>query len=135
MAGIKKDIHNLTEYLQDYLDGKKPERPVMGTSEAAELAAVIEILLESSGRTTVCSMDLMETASSLSTFDVGLAHISNGLKDFSVEMADLSESNLAVVEETNATMSQVSDNIGQTTQTLSLLAEESHYLEKKNIFL
>lgn len=132
MAGIKKDIHNLTEYLQDYLDGKKPERPVMGTSEAAELAAVIEILLESSGRTTVCSMDLMETASSLSTFDVGLAHISNGLKDFSVEMADVSESNLAVVEETNATMSQVNDNIGQTTQTLSLLAEESHYLEKKN---
>lgn len=104
----------------------------MGTSEAAELAAVMDILIENSGRMTVSSMNLMETASSLSTFDVGLAHISNGLKDFSVEMADVSESNLAVVEETNATMSQVNDNIGVTTHTLGLLAEESHYLEKKN---
>lgn len=103
----------------------------MGTSEAAELAAVMDILIENSGRMTVSSMNLMETASSLSTFDVGLAHISNGLKDFSVEMADVSESNLAVVEETNATMSQVNDNIGVTTHTLGLLAEESHYLEKK----
>ena len=81
MAGIKKDIQHLTEYLQDYMAGKEPERPVMGTFEASKLAEVIEILLENSGRMTVSSMNLMETASSLSTFDVGLAHISNGLKD------------------------------------------------------
>ena len=132
MAGIKKDIHNLTEYLQDYIAGKEPNRPVMGTPAADKLASEISILIESSGRMTASSMNLMETASSLSTFDVGLAHISNGLKDFSVEMADLSESNLAVVEETNATMNQVNNNIEQTTQTLSDLADESHYLEDKN---
>ena len=46
MAGIKKDIQHLTEYLQDYMAGKEPERPVMGTFEASKLAEVIEILLE-----------------------------------------------------------------------------------------
>ncbi len=132
MAGIKKDVQNLTEYLQNYIAGKKPERPAMGTAAVNKLADEIDILLGSSGRMTVSSMNLMETASALSTFDVGLAHISNGLKNFSVEMADLSESNLAVVEETNATMNQVNNNIQQTTQTLSKLADESHYLEEKN---
>lgn len=132
MVGLKKDIQNLTEYLQDYLAGKEPKRPVLGTPVAEQLASEIAILIESSGRMTTSSMNLMEAASSLSTFDVGLAHISNGLKDFSVEMADLSESNLAVVEETNATMTQVNSNIDEATQTLSDLADESHYLEDKN---
>ena len=132
MGGIKKDIQNLTEYLQDYIAGREPEKPVMSTPAVNKLASEIAILIESSGRMTVSSMNLMETVSSLSTFDVGLAHISNGLKDFSVEMSELSESNLAVVEETNATMNQVNNNIDQTTQTLSNLADESHYLEDKN---
>lgn len=132
MAGIKKDIQNLTEYLHNYRTGKKPERPVMVTKEVDKLVEEIEILLKNNGRTTTSSMNLMETASTLSSFDVGLAHISNGLKDFAVEMADLSESNLAVVEETNATMNEVNNNIEQTTQTLGELAEESHYLEDKN---
>lgn len=132
MLGTKKDIHNLTEYLQDYIAGKNPKKPIMGTAEANKLASQIAILIQNSGRMSASSMDLMETASSLSTFDVGLAHISNGLKDFSVKMSDLSESNLAVVEETNATMNQVKSNIEHTTQTLSELADESHYLEDKN---
>lgn len=132
MAAKKKNIQKLTEYLQAYIAGKNPERPVLETPEEDKLAAEIDILLENNERMTVSSMNLMETASSLSTFDVGLVHISNGLKDFSEEMSELSESNLAVVEETNATMNQVNNHIEQTTQTLSKLAEESHYLENKN---
>lgn len=132
MTGIKKDIQNLTAYLQDYMAGKETQQPVMGNPATKNLAAEIEILLENNGRMSSSSMNLMETASALSAFDVGLSHISNELKDFSSELADLSESNLAVVEETNATMNQVNENIEQTTQTLSLLAEESRYLEDKN---
>ena len=132
MVGIKKDILNLTVYLQDYIAGKNPEIPVMGTPVVEKLAAEIELLIGNNGRMATSSRSLMDTASSLSTFDVGLAHISKGLKDFSLEMSDLSESNLAVVEETNATMNQVNNNIEQTTQTLGELADESHYLEDKN---
>ena len=86
MAGIKKDIQNLTEYLHNYRTGKKPERPVMVTKEVDKLVEEIEILLKNNGRTTTSSMNLMETASTLSSFDVGLAHISNGLKDFAAKL-------------------------------------------------
>lgn len=132
MTGLKKDVINLTEYVHAYIEGMEPEKLVMETPQAVKLAEEIDILLKNNGRMSSSSMNLMETASSLSAFDVGLAHISNTLKNFSSEMADLSESNLAVVEETNATMNQVNDNIEQTTMTLSELADESHYLEEKN---
>ena len=42
MVGIKKDILNLTVYLQDYIAGKNTEIPVMGTPVVEKLAAEIE---------------------------------------------------------------------------------------------
>lgn len=132
MISVKKDMHLLTKYVEENLAGNMPEKPMLSSGSARELAGKIDILLANSGRMSVASKNLVETASSLSSFDVGLAHISNELKEFSVELADLSESNLAIVEETNATMSQVNENIVKTTQTLGELAEESQYLENKN---
>lgn len=132
MAGLKKEVMLMTEYVEACLAGKKVQSPVYSAETMKKLADKIEVLLENSGRMSDSSRNLMDTASSLSSFDVGLAHISQGLKEFSVQMADLSESNLAVVEETNATMNQVNNNIEVTTQTLGGLADESHYLEKKN---
>lgn len=132
MVGIKKDIQNLTRYLHSCRMGEDIERPVMGTKELDKLVEEIDILLRNSGRTKVSSMNLMKTASTLSSFDVGISHISNRLKHFAVEMTELSESNLAVVEETNATMNEVNNNIEQTTQTLGNLAQGSYYLEKQN---
>ena len=44
----------------------------------------------------------------------------------------MSESNLAVVEQTNATMNQVNDNIISATDTLQFLSEESKELAEKN---
>ena len=50
MGGIKKDVQNLTEYLQDYIAGREPEKPVMSTPAVNKLASEIAILIESSGR-------------------------------------------------------------------------------------
>ena len=47
--------------------------------------------------------------------------MSTGLMNVSGSLSDLSESNLAVVEETTATISQVNDNIDATTDTLQEL--------------
>ena len=68
----------------------------------------------------------------ISTFDVKLVHMSQNLMNFSGELSDLSESNLAVVEETTATISHVTDNIDATTDILGELAEQSVRLADKN---
>lgn len=76
--------------------------------------------------------ELLKATTSISSFDVEMSHISTCLMDFASELSTLSQSNLAIVEETTATMSQVNDTIDTTAQTLDQLANDSHELEEKN---
>ncbi len=76
--------------------------------------------------------ELLVIASSISNFDVGMTHISNKLKDYAEQMAALSESNLALVEETSATLTGVKDNLEETTVTLENLTRQSNEITDKN---
>lgn len=76
--------------------------------------------------------ELLKATTSISSFDVEMSHISTRLMDFASELSTLSQSNLAIVEETTATMSQVNDTIDTTAQTLDQLANDSRELEEKN---
>lgn len=75
---------------------------------------------------------ILDIASSLSDFDVGMSHISYELMDFAREMETLSQSNLAIVEETTAGMHQVNESINKTSETLKSLSDESELLVEKN---
>ena len=75
---------------------------------------------------------LMNITASLSDFDVKMADMSYKLIDFAKEMAVLSESNLAVVEQTTASMSEVNNAVIDTSSTLSQLADTSSVLLEKN---
>ncbi len=76
--------------------------------------------------------ELLDIASQISSFDVGMSHISEQLKQYAEEMARLGEANLAVVEETSATLSQVKDNLEETTTALESLTEQSEVIYGKN---
>ncbi len=76
--------------------------------------------------------ELLDIVSSLSTFDVNMSHISKQLTGFVHELYDLSQSNLAIVEETTSTMSQVNDTVDITTNELNNLSSESKVLVEKN---
>lgn len=69
---------------------------------------------------------------SLSEFDVSMKHTANKLINFSKEMALLSESNLAIVEETNASMQEVNETINEASSTLEDLSDYSTKLLQKN---
>lgn len=127
-----KEIRLIKEYVYNSINGKKSARPSAADKNAKVLLDLIDVLIANNERVSSSSMSILEVAGSLSSFDVGLEHIAAELQDFSGELADLSESNLAVVEETTATMTQVNYNIDSTTDTLGELADESHYLEDKN---
>ena len=75
---------------------------------------------------------ILDVATALSTFDVGMTHISYELSDFAKELAEVSESNLAIVEETNASMTEVSQSIDSTSETLDSIATKSESFSKKN---
>ena len=132
MAKNNKEAVLMTEYVKDYLAGKKPAKPILKDKDMQELLVSIDTLVSQGDRMTESSRQVLEAVSTISSFDVKLAHMSTELMKFSGSLSDLSESNLAVVEETTATISQVNDNIDATTDTLQDLATQSSNLADKN---
>ena len=122
----------LIEYINQYLAGKKPAKPILTDRNMQQLLVGIDLLVSQDGRLTDSSKQVLDAVSMISTFDVKLVHMSQNLMNFSGELSDLSESNLAVVEETTATISHVTDNIDATTDILGELAEQSVRLADKN---
>lgn len=76
--------------------------------------------------------EIMDIASSISNFDVGMSHISGKLKDYAKQMATVSEANLALVEETSATLTNVKENLEETTSALENLTEQSGTITNRN---
>ena len=132
MAKASKEILVVKEYINEYLAGKKPAKPMVADKGMQELLMSIDTLVSQGNRMADSSKQVLEAVSTLSTFDVKLSHMSTGLMNVSGLLSDLSESNLAVVEETTATISQVNDNIDATTDTLQELANHSENLAEKN---
>lgn len=76
--------------------------------------------------------NLLGVATSLSGFDVTMAHYSKQLKHFASGLSDLSASNLAIVEETTANMNEVNSTIAAVTETLGALNNSSEELLSSN---
>lgn len=89
-------------------------------------------LYENERRMSENAKQVLDIASSISSFDVGMSHISTQLLDFAKEMSSLSESNLAIVEETSASMSNVNSSIEDTSSILQELTGDSDNLAGKN---
>ncbi len=80
----------------------------------------------------ISAKDLLGLVTQMSSYDVNMSQISYDLKDFAREIAELSESNLAIVEETTASMYVVSEAVNDSSDTLKKLAESSEKLIDKN---
>ena len=78
---------------------------------------IINRLRSNEDRLAKSSKKTMELTSSLSTFDVDMKYISNNSMEAVKEMESLSSSNLAIIEETTATMNQVTETIDNTVDT------------------
>lgn len=71
-------------------------------------------LCENEKRMADAAGQILEIASSISSFDVEMSHISTRLMSFANELADLSQCNLAIVQETTASMHNVNETIQYT---------------------
>lgn len=89
---------------------------------------VPEVLHSISGSTS----ELVRTTSTLSNFDVQIHHVSGVLTEYTEEMRNVSESNLAVIEETTARMNNVNGTVTEATGYLDGVTETAATLAEKN---
>ncbi len=76
--------------------------------------------------------DLLTATSSLSNFDVQLTHVTNELTEYTEVMQDVSEANLAVIEETTASMNQVNQTVVEAAEALHIVTDTAQKLVEQN---
>ncbi|MGN0168931.1 MAG: methyl-accepting chemotaxis protein [Acetatifactor sp.] len=102
---------------------------IMRKKEAAVAAdRNTEILDELAGKT----REVLSTTSRLSDFDVQMQHVNRQLTDYTGQMQDVSEMNLAVVEETTASMSVVNQTVSKAAENLKTVAGTAAELAEQN---
>lgn len=127
-----EEVECIIKYVDNALNGEKINIPDVKYPIHIEIFEHFQKLLDNEKLMSESTKQTLNIVSSLSSFDVGMTHISNQLIGFAEEMGELSESNLAIVEQTTASMNQVNESIDVTSETLDNLSRESQLLAKKN---
>ena len=84
------------------------------------------------GKIAGSASELVRATSELSSFDVQIQHVSGVLKEYTETMRDVSEANLAVVEETTASMNRVNETVKQAAEYLNQVTDTADTLATKN---
>ncbi len=136
LKSMKKPCHEaecILQYVEDKLSGKQVLEPAtIDYPIHKRMYRNFTRLLENEVKMSKSAKEMLDIVSSLSKFDVEMSHISYQLMEFASEISSLSESNLAIVEETNASMQQVNESIDVTSNTLEKLSGESLKLAEQN---
>lgn len=122
----------IIDYVNDTSRGLDVPRPPATKDTHKDVLAAFDKLLGNEKRMADAAKRILDIASALSQFDVDMSHVSYQLVDFAEEMAILSQSNLAIVQQTTAGMFQVGESIETTSDTLDALSKESSELSIKN---
>jgi len=126
------EMNCIMSYVENSMDGEDAICPETDHPIHNKVIKTFQTLLQNEKRMSSTARELLNIASTISSFDVEMSHTSGQLMGFAGEMAQLSESNLAIVEETTATMNQVTETIDTTADTLSVLSEQSNGLASRN---
>ncbi len=121
--------------VDDRMNGKAPKgRSNLTVSYPIHqrMLAQFDKLLNSEEKMAAACRRMLGTVASLSEFDVKMTHSSYGLSNFAQQMAVLSESNLAIVEEITASMNDVNETIEHTSGKMVELSAASQALIGKN---
>lgn len=118
--------------VEDRMSGKKVGPVKADYHIHQRMLSQFDRLLSSEEKMSGACKTMLGTVSSLSEFDVRMTHSAYSLTNFAKEMAVLSESNLAIVEEITASMNDVNDTIGHSSTKMQQLSEASQQLIAKN---
>jgi methyl-accepting chemotaxis protein len=122
----------ILQHVESHILGVDTVEPKVEYPIHKNLLYFFKRLFNSEKKLSDVSKDVLNVAVSLSEFDVNMAYTSEKLVRFAQDMAELSESNLAIVEETNASMTQVSTTVTEASETLEHLSASSAELLNHN---
>jgi methyl-accepting chemotaxis protein len=122
----------IIKHVEDRLEGKRVEPPQVDYPIHKTLFKTFDRLLTSEEIMSKNSKKMIDITSSLSKFDVEMTHSSYQLIEFANNMSNISESNLAIVEEITANMNEVNGTIGKTSEVMYRLHSSSKDLVAKN---
>lgn len=122
----------IINYVEKRLEGHDMQEPEVNYHIHSSVLKYFNKLLDSEKQMSAAAKQMLSITADLSSFDVNMSHSSYNLIDFSNEMSLLSESNLAIVQQTTASMSQVNESVSSTSDTLSQLAASSEILIERN---
>lgn len=123
---------NIMSYVEDVVAGKNVDEPDVSYGIHKDMLTMINSLLKSEKQMASSAKDILDITASISEFDMNMAHIADQLVDFSHGIANLSESNVAIVEETTVSMDLVNQTVQDATGTLSNLSIKSEELLSSN---
>lgn len=119
-------------HVHDIMNGKETEEPSVDYPIHKEILSLFKSLFASEEQMATSAKKILEITASISDFDVTMSHIAERLIEFSHDMSYLSESNVAIVEETNASMAQVNSTVADAARTLEQLSKSSENLVLSN---
>ena len=119
-------------YVNDVISGQPTKEPKVDYPIHKTMLTTVNVLLDNEKKMADASKDILNITASISDFDMNMTHISQQLIDFSGEMAKLSESNVAIVEETNASMNDVNETVVEATDSLSNLSKQFEKVLESN---
>jgi len=118
--------------VEDRLKGKVVDNLKVEYPIHQALLKHFDKLFFSEEKMSINSKQMLNIISSLSEFDVKMTHSAYKMIDFAQNMSLLSESNLSIVEEITASMNDVNETIGHTSDTMDQLSKSSEELILKN---
>lgn len=122
----------IISHVENVIAGKETTEPTVEYPIHKKMLKTINSLLANENQMARSAKEVLEVTASISDFDMNMAHISEQLLGFSNEMGTLSESNLAIVEQTNAGMYEVNETVTEATDILSALSKSSEGLLLSN---
>lgn len=122
----------IVNYVNSRMEGENVTPPNISYDLHQTVYDLFDRFFKNEERVSISAKELLYLVTQMSNFDVNMSQISYDLKDFAREIAELSESNLAIVEETTASMSEVSEAVNESSRTLKRLSDSSEQLIVSN---
>ncbi len=127
------EVEGVLTYVNNRVNGVEDTPPKnMKVEKHTRILSLFERFLENDEETAEHLENLLAQSSNLSDFDVQMSHIAKELKVFAENLAVASESNMAMVEETTASMNEVEMSVSRQTNTMEELSGQSNELIEVN---
>lgn len=115
------EIGPVMEYVEARLHGRDAVKPSPEYGVHKKILDEFTKMLDNEAAIAAISDKLLQESTKLSSFDVEMTFLSDEISGFAEEMMSVSETNMAMVEETTASMNQVNESISLHSTTLKKL--------------